>query len=248
MLVMITVGFIALQTPAPPLAVAVGCVLGNGLLLWFYVKKLHGFYRHFLRACCSEWNISVFLPVCVAMSIFLLLLVSEKVAVASLWRVYTAASGWLLTMAIACLTVLRLQKERLELAVVKSSEAFMEAQLRHQRDEVEMFAGSRERARQLHHDLRHHEQILRRFIDDGETERAKNYMESIIAAAEEGETKNGAPDVVQAAALAPGKLANVNIAGYWGNIIPVTLGNIIGGVLFVAALYYVVFAKALREE
>ena len=93
-------------------------------------------------------------------------------------------------MTIACLTVLRLQKERLELTVVKSSEAFMEARLRHQRDEIEMFAVSRERARQLRHDLRHHAQILRRFIDDGETERAKNYMESIIAAAGEGETRN----------------------------------------------------------
>ena len=60
--------------------------------------------------------------------------------------------------------------------------------------------------------------------------------------------KNGAPDVVTAASIAPEKLANVNVAGYWGNIIPVTIGNIAGGALFVAVLYYVVFAKALREE
>ena len=46
--------------------------------------------------------------------------------------------------------------------------------------------------------------------------------------------KNGAPDIVTAAALAPEKLANADITGYRGNIIPVTTGNIIGGVLLLA--------------
>lgn len=53
---------------------------------------------------------------------------------------------------------------------------------------------------------------------------------------------------VELAALAPEKLANLTMAGYWGNIIPVTIGNMIGGILFVAVLYYMAFSSALIEE
>lgn len=60
--------------------------------------------------------------------------------------------------------------------------------------------------------------------------------------------KNGSPAVVEKAALAPEKLANLNMAGYFGNLIPVTIGNMIGGILFVAVLYYLVFSGALGEE
>lgn len=60
--------------------------------------------------------------------------------------------------------------------------------------------------------------------------------------------KNGSPDVVEAAALAPEKLAHLNLAGFFGNIVPVTMGNIVGGVLFVATLYYLVFSGALGHE
>ena len=52
----------------------------------------------------------------------------------------------------------------------------------------------------------------------------------------------------QAAALAPDKLASLTMSGFWGNIIPVTLGNMAGGILFVAILYYLVFSGALSHE
>lgn len=60
--------------------------------------------------------------------------------------------------------------------------------------------------------------------------------------------KNGDPATVEAASLAPEKLAGLNAAGYWGNIIPVTIGNMVGGILFVAVLYYIVFAKELGKK
>lgn len=60
--------------------------------------------------------------------------------------------------------------------------------------------------------------------------------------------KNGDAATVEAAAVAPDKLAALNFGGYWGNIIPVTIGNMIGGILFVAVLYYLVFSGALGEE
>ena len=60
--------------------------------------------------------------------------------------------------------------------------------------------------------------------------------------------KAGSPDVVEAAALAPDKLASLTMSGFWGNIIPVTLGNMAGGILFVAILYYLVFSGALSHE
>lgn len=60
--------------------------------------------------------------------------------------------------------------------------------------------------------------------------------------------KNGDAATVEAAAIAPDKLAALNFGGYWGNLIPVTIGNMIGGILFVAVLYYLVFSGALGEE
>ncbi len=54
--------------------------------------------------------------------------------------------------------------------------------------------------------------------------------------------------VTELAALAPEKLATLSIAGIVHNLIPVTIGNIIGGAFFVATLYYIVFPRAFAEE
>ncbi|EFQ22678.1 formate/nitrite transporter family protein [Aminomonas paucivorans] len=53
--------------------------------------------------------------------------------------------------------------------------------------------------------------------------------------------------VVAAAELAPEKLASVGLGGYLHNLIPVTLGNMVGGILFVAVAYYLVFQKNLEN-
>jgi len=58
----------------------------------------------------------------------------------------------------------------------------------------------------------------------------------------------GDPAVSELASVAPEKLAHLNASGYWANIIPVTIGNMIGGILFVAVLYYIVFADKLSEK
>lgn len=54
----------------------------------------------------------------------------------------------------------------------------------------------------------------------------------------------GDPTVL-ASALAPSNLGVVTVWGYVNNLIPVTAGNIVGGVLFVAALYFSAFKKHL---
>lgn len=46
---------------------------------------------------------------------------------------------------------------------------------------------------------------------------------------------------VQASKLSSEKLGNLTWSGAWGNIIPVTIGNVIGGVIFVSLIYWVVF-------
>jgi len=53
--------------------------------------------------------------------------------------------------------------------------------------------------------------------------------------------------VVSAAELAPDKLAAVNWGGYIHNLVPVTLGNMVGGILFVAVFYYLVFKQNLEK-
>ena len=60
--------------------------------------------------------------------------------------------------------------------------------------------------------------------------------------------KNGDSVTTTAAGIAPEQLARLDIAGYFGNIIPVTIGNIVGGAFFVAVLYYIVFAQELGRK
>ncbi|MEG1604248.1 MAG: formate/nitrite transporter family protein, partial [Cloacibacillus sp.] len=43
------------------------------------------------------------------------------------------------------------------------------------------------------------------------------------------------------------KLAGINLCGYLNNLIPVTLGNILGAALLVACLYFVAFRKSLTD-
>lgn len=57
----------------------------------------------------------------------------------------------------------------------------------------------------------------------------------------------GNEGVVAAAELAPDKLAAVTWAGYWHNLVPVTIGNMVGGILFVAVLYFLVFRHHLED-
>lgn len=52
------------------------------------------------------------------------------------------------------------------------------------------------------------------------------------------------PDfAARAAGAANLDLSNLTVAGFWGNLIPVTLGNIIGGVALVAAVYWFVYLR-----
>lgn len=51
------------------------------------------------------------------------------------------------------------------------------------------------------------------------------------------------PELVALANVAPEKLANLNIFGFVKNLVPVTLGNIVGGVIFLATFYWLAFVK-----
>jgi formate/nitrite transporter FocA (FNT family) len=51
----------------------------------------------------------------------------------------------------------------------------------------------------------------------------------------------------QKATFAPGALDTLNWVTMWtNNIIPVTLGNIVGGLVFVGLLYWVAFRKEIQ--
>jgi formate/nitrite transporter len=52
------------------------------------------------------------------------------------------------------------------------------------------------------------------------------------------------PAVVEAAGLQPDALSNLTWSGFlWNNLLPVTIGNIIGGGLLVAAVYWLVYLR-----
>ena len=46
-------------------------------------------------------------------------------------------------------------------------------------------------------------------------------------------------------ALPAERLLNLTQSGFWRNLIPVTLGNMIGAAVLVGVLYYIVFRKEL---
>ncbi|MFA7622099.1 MAG: formate/nitrite transporter family protein [Aminobacteriaceae bacterium] len=57
----------------------------------------------------------------------------------------------------------------------------------------------------------------------------------------------GTPAAVEASGLSEQVLSNVSLGGYLGNLIPVTLGNMVGGILFVAVFYYFIFKDGLTD-
>ncbi|SRR6056297_2450 len=56
----------------------------------------------------------------------------------------------------------------------------------------------------------------------------------------------GSEAVVSAANIAPETLNAVSVGGYLHNLIPVTIGNMVGGILFVAGMYYLVYKGKLE--
>lgn len=55
----------------------------------------------------------------------------------------------------------------------------------------------------------------------------------------------GDPAVMARCALPAERLLNLTQSGFWRNLIPVTLGNMIGAAVLVGVLYYIVFRKEL---
>lgn len=55
----------------------------------------------------------------------------------------------------------------------------------------------------------------------------------------------GDPGVLAAANLPAAKMGSISLWGFLNNLIPVTVGNIAGGVLFVAVLYFLAFKNKL---
>jgi len=56
------------------------------------------------------------------------------------------------------------------------------------------------------------------------------------------------PDVLTAAGLTSANVANLNVTGFVGNLVPVTIGNIIGGSLFVGAVYWTAYLRQDRAD
>ena len=57
----------------------------------------------------------------------------------------------------------------------------------------------------------------------------------------------GNPGAVAASGLSEGALSRISLGGYLHNLLPVTLGNIVGGVLFIAVFYYFIFKEEVAD-
>ena len=54
--------------------------------------------------------------------------------------------------------------------------------------------------------------------------------------------------IVQQAAVPAEKLARLDLNGLFTNLLPVTIGNILGAVIFIAGLYYIAYRPSLAEK
>lgn len=57
----------------------------------------------------------------------------------------------------------------------------------------------------------------------------------------------GNPVYIEASHISPEKLANLNVAGVAKNLLPVTIGNIIGGAVLVGLVYWFIYKKAAKK-
>lgn len=57
-----------------------------------------------------------------------------------------------------------------------------------------------------------------------------------------------APSLLAASHLTPEMLSNLNIAGVIHNLVPVTIGNIIGGALFIGTSYWIVYFRGYKQS
>ena len=58
----------------------------------------------------------------------------------------------------------------------------------------------------------------------------------------------GNETVVSASGITPERLAALDVGGFFHNLVPVTLGNMAGGILFVAVFYFLVFRNNLETK
>jgi formate/nitrite transporter len=58
----------------------------------------------------------------------------------------------------------------------------------------------------------------------------------------------GEPGLVTSAGLTPGQLETLDLSGLVNNLIPVTLGNIVGGTLMVAGVYWFAYLRHVPSE
>ena len=58
----------------------------------------------------------------------------------------------------------------------------------------------------------------------------------------------GDASIVEQAALSAEKIARLDLGGMFYNLLPVTIGNILGAVIFIAGLYYVAYHPSLTEK
>jgi formate/nitrite transporter len=62
-----------------------------------------------------------------------------------------------------------------------------------------------------------------------------------------GIAMSGQTEVLQAAGLTAGQVANLNVVGFIGNLVPVTLGNIVGGTL-IGSMYWIIYLRKDRMQ
>ncbi len=187
--IVITTGLAVSRFAEPEPVLIPLLLLVNGGMMWLYVKKLRAPFREIITAIDTRWSVAAFLPSAFAAAFMLLIGLSSALSGVEMALAYAAAFVIFTTMCLCYCGIYQNLKQSEALRRSHESETMLRAQLRRQREEMGMFESARQAASRIRHDIRHHANIVLRFIDDNETEKARGYIGGIIKESEAGSIK-----------------------------------------------------------
>lgn len=187
--IIVTTGLAASQFAEPGLVLLPLLLLANGGMMWLCVKKLRAPFREIITAIEARWSVAAFLPAAFATAFMLLVGLSPALTGVEMALAYAAAFVIFATMCLCYCGIYQNLKQSEALRRSHESETILGAQLRRQREEMGMFESARQAAGRIRHDIRHHANIVLRFMDDDETEKARGYICGIIKETEAGSVK-----------------------------------------------------------
>lgn len=187
--IVVIINYIVKIVPHAGIAVSVSAAVLNSLLLFFYAKRGRHMYREFLSVFDEKRHVSVLIALGYALTFTTLVIATEKFNSTQLAQANLMALFILATMLLSYRAIYLIARQTRDLYRSQENASLLQAQLKHQYDEMVMFEEARKQIAVLRHDLRHHASVLMEFLRDNKMDKLESYLLSLQAANESTETQ-----------------------------------------------------------